>query len=96
MEKQEERAVVRAHTLTLEGRERAKLAGVTAVSCFNEEEVVLETSVGEVALMGADLHIEQLNLDDGRLDVTGQITAIEYSDIAPKKERRGLFARRRR
>lgn len=96
MEMQEEKKVVRPHTLTLEGRERAKLAGVTAVSCFNDEEVVLETSAGEVALMGANLHIDQLNLDDGRLDVTGEISAIEYSDIAPKRERRGLFARRRR
>ncbi len=85
----------RPHTLTMEGRERAKLAGVTAVSCFNDEEVVLETSVGEVALTGANLHIEQLNLDEGKLDVTGEIAAIEYSDIAPKRERRGLFGRRR-
>lgn len=96
MEMQEERRVERPHTLTLTGRERARLTGVNAVNCFNEEEVVLTTSVGEVALMGAGLHIEQLNLEDGQLDVTGEISAIEYSDIAPKRERRGLFARRKR
>ena len=95
MEMQEVKRPVRAHTLTMEGRERARLSGVTAVSCFNEEEVVLETSAGEVALMGAGLHIEQLNLEEGQLDVTGEISAIEYSDIAPKRERRGLFARRK-
>ena len=87
---------LREHTLTMEGRERARLAGVTAVSCFNDQEVVLETSAGEVALVGERLHIEQLNLDDGRLDVTGEITAIEYSDLTPKRERRGLFGRRKR
>lgn len=85
---------VRAHTMTLEGRSRAKVAGVMAVSCFNEQEVVLQTSEGEVALLGEGLHIEQLNLDDGRLDVTGEISGIEYSEIAHKKERRGLFRRR--
>ena len=57
---------------------------------------MLTTSAGEVALMGAGLHIAQLNLEDGQLDVTGEISAIEYSDIAPKRERRGLFARRKR
>ena len=31
------------HTLMLDGRARAKLTGVTAVSCFNDREVVLET-----------------------------------------------------
>ena len=78
------------HTLTLDGRSRAKLTGVTAVSCFNDREVVLETGEGEVAL-----HIEQLNLDDGQLDVTGEIVGIEYSEAAKKKERRGLFGRKK-
>lgn len=89
-------AVQRPHTLLLEGRARAKLAGVTAVSCFNEQEVVLETTAGEIALLGENLHIEQLSLENGQLDVTGEISGIEYSDIVAKKERRGLFARRKR
>ena len=84
------------HSLMLEGRSRAKLAGVTAVSCFNEQEVVLETTVGEIAIEGEGLHIEQLNLEAGRLDVTGVIEAIEYSELAPKRERRGLLFRRKR
>ena len=84
------------HTLTMDGRSRAKLAGVISVCCFNEQEVVLETSEGEVALLGERLHIEQLDLEDGQLDVTGEIAAIEYTAPAAKKERRGLFARRRK
>ena len=83
------------HTLMLDGRACAKLTGVTAVSCFNDREVVLETSEGEVALLGENLHIEQLNLDDGQLDVTGEIAGIEYSETAKKKERRGLFGRKK-
>ena len=81
------------HTLLLDGRARAKLTGVTAVSCFNDREVVLETGEGEVALLGENLHIEQLNLDDGRLDVTGEIAGVEY-ETPRKKERRGLFGRK--
>lgn len=85
-----------AHTLTLEGRGRAKLAGVTAVSCFNDQEVVLETAEGELALLGENLHIEQLNLEEGRLDVTGSISGLEYSERTAPREKRGLFARRRK
>ena len=84
------------HTLTMDGRSRAKLAGVTAVSCFNEQEIVLETTEGEIALLGDGLHIEQLDLEDGQLDVTGEITAIEYSAPSAKRERRGLFSRRKK
>ena len=47
-----EMAKAGAHTLSLEGRSRARLTGVMAVSCFNEREVVLQTSEGEVALLG--------------------------------------------
>ena len=89
-------AAAQTHMLTMQGRERAKLEGVTAVSCFNEQEVVLETTVGEIAIEGEGLHIEQLNLEAGRLDVTGVIEAIEYSELAPKRERRGLLFRRKR
>ena len=91
-----EQTTTRAHTLTLEGRTRAQLTGVTAVSCFNDREIVLETSEGEVALLGERLHIEQLNLDDGALDVTGELAGIEYNGPVGGKERRGLFGRRKR
>ena len=76
------------HTLMLDGRARAKLTGVTAVSCFNDREVVLETGEGEVALLGENLHIEQLNLDDGQLDVTGGDRGRRIRARRPR-ERRG-------
>ena len=91
-----EMAKAGAHTLSLEGRSRARLTGVMAVSCFNEREVVLQTSEGEVALLGEGLHIEQLSLEDGKLGVTGEITAIEYIAPSRKRERRALFGRRQR
>lgn len=84
------------HTLTLEGRARAKLTGVDTVCCFNEREIVLETSEGEIALLGEGMHIEQLNLDEGQLDVTGEIAGVEYNGPVRKKEKRGLFSRRKR
>lgn len=87
---------VRTHMMTLEGREKAKVTGVTAVSCFNDREVVLETSAGEVALLGSGLHIEQLNLEDGELNVTGEIAGIEYNGPVARRERHGLFARRKK
>ncbi len=93
---QEIRRAPRSHTLTLEGRERARLSGVIAVSCFHDQEVVLETSEGEVALLGEGLHIEQLNLEDGQLDVTGEIAGIEYNGVKAKEKRSGLFGRRRK
>ena len=84
------------HSLTLERRNKAALSGVTAVSCFNEQEIVLETSEGELAILGEGLHIGRLNLEDGRLEVTGNISGLEYSERQSGRERRGLFFRRRK
>ena len=86
----------RPHMLTLEGRTHARLSGVMAVCCFHDQEIVLETSEGEIALLGEQLHIEQLNLEDGQLDVTGEISGIEYNGPVKEKEKRGLFSRRRK
>lgn len=85
-----------AHVLIMEGRTRAKLSGVIAVSCFNDREIVLETSEGEVALLGQGMHIEQLNLEEGQLDVTGEIAGVEYNGPVRRKEKRGLFAHKKR
>ncbi len=87
---------MKAHQLTLEGRTRARISGVMAVSCFNEREIVMETSEGEIALLGEGMHIEQLNLDEGQLDVTGEIAGVEYNGPVHRKEKRGLFARKKR
>lgn len=92
----EEREPALGHTLTMEGRARAVLTGVTAVSCFNEREIVLDTAEGEVVLLGERLHVGQLNLEDGRLDVTGEIAGVEYNGPRASKPRGGLFAGRKR
>ena len=86
----------RNHTLTMEGRTRAQLTGVDAVCCFNEREIVLETSEGEIALLGEGLHIEQLDLQAGQLDVTGEIAGVEYNGPVRSREKRGLFSRKKR
>lgn len=86
----------RAHSLMLEGRTRARITGVTAVSCFNDREVVLETNEGEVALLGRGLNIEQLNLEDGALGVTGEIEGIEYNGPAAGRGKKGLTGRKRK
>lgn len=67
------------HTLTLVNRATATVTGVEDVDCFNEQIVVLRTSLGALTLTGEGLNISQLNLGDGRLVVEGEIASVEYS-----------------
>ena len=68
-----------AHTLTLHNRASATITGVEDVECFNEQLVVLRTPLGALTLSGEGLNISQLNLEEGKLIVEGEIGAMEYA-----------------
>ncbi len=70
----------RPHGLTLESRQKAVLTGVEGVDSFNEQMVVLSTTAGTLTLLGQQLHVSHLNLEDGQLLVEGEISALEYDD----------------
>lgn len=89
----EERRTPRTrHTLSLDNRERVSLSGVNDVASFHEQEVLLSTDIGDLAISGEGLHISKLNLEDGQLVLEGLIHAMEYlPDEAQSKG--GFFAK---
>ena len=78
------------HTLAMENRKRAALTGVSEVLAFDENQVILMTDLGEIALTGEELHVTKLMLEEGQLTVEGKIDSVFYTQ-APR--RRGLFRR---
>ena len=80
------------HTLTLTARSSAVITGVEEVECFNEQIVVLRTPLGALTLSGEGLNISQLNVQDGKLIVEGDIASVEYSQ-QKNIGRSGFFGR---
>ena len=80
----------KAHTLTLENRQRAFLSGVSEVLGFDENQVLLRTENGEIALTGEGLHVTKLMLEEGQLAVEGKIDGIQYS----QRSKRGFLRRK--
>jgi len=74
----EERKNFARHRLSVDNRESVSLTGVTDVISFDEEQVVCDTELGVVILKGNDLHVSNLNVDSGELDIYGEINAITY------------------
>ena len=75
-----EKSVRKTHELTLTDRGSLTLSGVEDVSGFDENLVVLTTSMGELSIQGSDLHVERIDLDVGALEVRGNVQALSYSD----------------
>ena len=69
----------RAHVMTLIDRKRLNLTGVEDVDCFNEQIVVLRTALGTLTVTGAGLNLSRLSLEEGRVDIDGEVDAVEYS-----------------
>ena len=81
----------KAHTLSVVAREQASIVGVTEVDSFDEHGVILKTDCGEMTVEGEGLHVSSLDIEKGKVEISGHICAIYYSEATPVK--RSLRAR---
>lgn len=79
------------HSLILENRRTLSLSGVSDVSGFNEENVVLVTEMGELSVKGSRLHINKFSVETGELTMDGTIDSLTYSEN--KQQEGGFFSR---
>ena len=74
---------IRSHSIHIDDRRLISVTGVKDVDSFNEQFVQLLTEAGELRIEGAELHITKLNLE-------GEISALEYAE---GEERGSLLGR---
>ncbi|MBA1334619.1 MAG: hypothetical protein HPY66_2523 [Firmicutes bacterium] len=80
------------HNLSIESRNHLSTSGVKDIYSFDENKVVLDTTLGTLTIIGEGLHINKLNIDDGNLVVQGNISSCEYSESKNIRERgKGFF-----
>lgn len=68
------------HNIILEGRRKMSVSGVTDVDRFDENAVLLYTTMGELTVRGTDLHVNDLSVESGEMNIEGDITSIVYGD----------------
>ncbi len=83
------------HKITLQKREAMEVLGVTDVISFDEQEVVLETVCGRLAVEGSNLHVQVLNIENGVVSMEGRINSVVYyeTESAEKDDKNGFFGR---
>lgn len=68
------------HKLLLQGRKLVELTGVKEVVSFDTKEVVLNTTMGVLLIRGNDLFVKRLTVEQGEVDLEGQIDSFVYAD----------------
>ena len=86
----EEKALELPHRVTLDGRSRLNMTGVTEVESFDEGMVVLHTTRGTLVIRGDGLHLQLLSLDGGQVHVDGTVNSMTYEDSVSSG---GFFSR---
>ena len=66
------------HNAIMENRSKLMLTGVNDVERFDENVVVLYTQLGELNVKGEKLHISEMSIESGELNIDGEISALIY------------------
>ena len=70
------------HQLTLNERSRLSVTGVSDVVRFDEDTVILRTTLGTLIVQGNQLQLK--TLDAGQVAVEGNISAMYYEEMKQK------------
>lgn len=73
------------HNIVLTGRSSISIDGVTEVISYDENNIVMETNMGQLTLDGTALNIVKLNLAEGEAAVDGRIDALYYIEQSGKR-----------
>ena len=73
------------HKLTLTERKTLTLTGVTDVISFDENTVLLTTTLGRLEIQGENLQLKNLSLEGGQVLVEGEITSLYYTQPRQRK-----------
>jgi len=82
------------HRLTIENREHLEITGVLHVDSFDDEEIIMETELGLLAVRGEKMHIKHLNLDEGEISIDGFLLELAYAENKQTRERGKSFLER--
>jgi sporulation protein YabP len=75
------------HIVNIDNRERVTVTDVADVESFNEEIVFLTLKNGGLIIRGEDLHIQKLDLEEGKVLISGAIGSAVYTERRDKQEK---------
>ncbi|HET7629482.1 MAG TPA: sporulation protein YabP [Bacillales bacterium] len=81
------------HNVSMKGRKKLEITGVKRVDSFDHEEFLLETVMGFLAIRGANLKMQNLDVDQGVVHIEGKVYDMAYLDEQPGEQAKGFFSK---
>ena len=82
------------HSISIIERKNILITGVKKVDSFDNEEFLVETIMGYLALKGEDLELIKLDTLTGSVTIKGYINSFDYIEEVGKKEKEGSIISR--
>ena len=79
------------HNITINERKNIIISGVKKIDSFDNEEFLLETTMGNIVIKGNELEIIKLDTYQGSVSIKGVIVSLSYVDDNKKEE--GVFSK---
>ena len=76
------------HRISWERRTLGSITGVKDVISFDEEEVQVETTMGVLTIVGKELQVKRLSVEQGEMELDGVIDRLSYSESRQQKGKR--------
>ncbi len=87
MDKTLNESISQNHGISINERKSIYLTGVLKIDNFDEEEFLLQTTMGYLVIKGQGLEIIKLDTKDGIVSIKGLIISISYIEDLKKKEK---------
>ncbi|TWK82249.1 Spore protein YabP [Bacillus paralicheniformis] len=81
------------HNVTMKGRKLLDISGVKQVESFDNEEFLLETVMGMLAVRGENLQMKNLDVEKGVVSIKGRVLDIVYLDEQQGEKAKGFFSK---
>jgi len=84
---------VQEQDIVMRSRRLLDITGVKQVESFDNEEFLLETVMGFLAIKGQNLQMKNLDVDKGIVSIKGKIFDLVYLDDQHGEKAKGFFSK---
>ncbi|MDD3392703.1 MAG: sporulation protein YabP [Bacilli bacterium] len=82
------------HSISINDRKTILISGVKKIDSFDNEEFLMETSLGYVIVKGENLEIIKLDTYQGNVSIKGKFNSLNYVENTNKKDKEeGVFGK---